>query len=44
LQDSGCEGNIGAKRATAAGCIGPNGDNVPRTVDRAKVACCSASG
>ena len=31
--------NVRGKRATAAGRLGPAGENVPRTTGRAKVAC-----
>ncbi len=31
--------NVGAKRPAAAGWLGPVGENVPRTANRAKPAC-----
>jgi hypothetical protein len=36
--------NVRVNRRAAAGRLGPVGENVPRTADRAKVACRSASG
>lgn len=36
--------NVRANRRAAAGRLGPVGENVPRTADRAKTACRSASG
>jgi len=36
--------NVRINRRAAAGRLGPVGENVPRTADRAKVACRSASG
>jgi len=36
--------NVRVNRRAEAGRLGPVGENVPRTADRAKVACRSASG
>ena len=36
--------NVRGNRRAAAGRLGPVGENVPRTANRAKVACRSASG
>ena len=40
----GVRPNVRANRRAEAGRLGPVGENVPRTADRAKVACRSASG
>ena len=36
--------NVGVNRCSAAGRLGPVGENVPRTADRAKLTCRDASG
>ena len=44
-QGAGCATpNVRANRRAAAGRLGPDADNVPRTCGRAKVACRGASG